>query len=299
MQKNIMFVLAGVLFSLSSFAASVYVSQPSGSLKAEDEVSIRELMKIAADETPGFKVTENAKEADVTINTQVVKLGDSYILNAKKVNKSGTVLFSEKMKAATMEDMDTVTARLGKSVLLEKPVLQTGDVTNVTEAEENQNTRRIEATRQWIFSIGPGWATNLRSKGGGLTFAVGYLWGLDPDFAVNLSWQLHNGKGNDDASYSDFSLGMEYFFSRSKTSPFVGARLGYASAKPNGNCTISFFNSCDTSRASGWAANATAGVKFFRTSSVNVGLIATYHTVFDKVGGNMPGLFTTQMAVYF
>lgn len=297
--KTLFVVLPSFLFSLSALGAGVFVDAPAGALPSEDAASIRELVRIAVENQPGFNSVPAAAQADVTLKTQVLKLGESYIVTVRKTDKAGKVLFSDKMKAANIDDMDTVSSRLVTSVLQERPVAQTADITNVTEEEETMLKKRIQATNQWIIGIGPGWATNLRSDGGGFTFTLGYLWGIDPDYSINLSWTNSSGRKDDDSTFSDFSLGMEYYFTQQKTSPFVGARLGYASAKPDGNCVISFFGTCDTSTASGWAMNGSAGLKFFRTSSVNLAVMGTYYQLFSKVGGKNPSLVATEIVVYF
>jgi hypothetical protein len=292
--------ILGLFLAVPAFADSVFVMSPTGTMKTEDRDSVHELLKISVTQTPGFTATENKAEADLILQSRILKLGDSLILNISKTNQQGKQLYADKMKGSDMSDMDRVSDRLVAAVLQEKPVADTMDVTNVVESEREQHTRRVEATRQWIIGLGPGWTSNLRSKGGGFTFALGYLWGLDPDFAVNLTWVINSGRGSaDDSSYNDLSLGMEYFFSRERTSPFVGARMGYASAKPHGNCTISLFSDCDTTKSSGWGVNATAGMKFFRTSTVNLGVLASYHIVFDRINTGRPNLTTVMLVVYY
>ncbi len=286
--------------SLPVLARNVYVSEPTGKgIKEDSKATVQELIKMSVIQEEGYSSVDSAETAEIILNSQLLKLGDSYVLGLTKQSKEGQNLFSQRMKVATMSDIDTVVARLVPAVLNQKSVESTADVTNITEAEETLNTRRYQATRQWIIGFGPGWSSNLKSEGGGFTFSIGYLWGLDPDFGVNLTWLIHNGQGDDDSSYTDFSLGGEYYFSRSKHSPFIGGRVGYATARADDSCWVSIFSDCIENKASGWGVNATAGMKFFRTSTVNMGLFASYHTMFNRTSQGTPSVGTVQLAVYY
>lgn len=299
--KHMLSLLCLALTSISVFADSVFIEPVRGSSTSEaDKQSLEELIKIAVPQSGSkYSVTDKAQGADWTLSPALIKLGDSYILSIQKKDKTGRAVFSDKMKSTTMSDMDTVSARLTRGVLLGTKVENTADVTNITQDETTMNSRRYNATRQWMVGIGPGWTSNLRSSGGGFTFLVGYLWGLDPDFSVNLSFLTNSGRKNDDASYTDFSLGGEYYFARTKNSPFVGGRIGYGSARVNKDNCNAFSIGCEQDRASGWSTTAVAGYKFFRTSTVNVAVFGSFSYLFDRTSLGNPALSSLQLAVYF
>ncbi len=195
--------------------------------------------------------------------------------------------------------MDTVSARLTRAVIEQKSLEDTADVTNITRDEETLNSRRYNATRQWVIGIGPGWSSNLHSDGGGFTFLLGYLWGLDPDYSIKLGMTLNNGREDDDSSFSDFSIGGEYYFKRSKYSPLVGFSMGYGTGISNDSCTFSLFSGCKEDKANGWIGTVSAGYKMFRTSTVNAAVLGNYSYIFDETTAGNPSLFSILFAVYY
>lgn len=295
-------VLAMMISGPAAWAARVWVEPVKGSGVSEsDRESIGELIRVSIPENGADTVAAKAEEAEWTLTPSIMKLGDSYVLSLQKKDKRGQTVHGGKMKAAALNELDTVAARLTRAVMSETAVAGTADVTNITREEETMNTRRYTATRQWVFGLGPGFGSNLRSSGGGFTFTLGYLWGLDPDFSLNLSWTANSGRKSDDSSFSDFSLGGEYYFSRGKHSPFVGARLGYGSAHINQNqCSSGGIEpGCGQDGASGWAGTLTAGYKLFRTSNVNAAILGTHTQIFDRTTLGNPALTSFQIAVYF
>jgi hypothetical protein len=286
--------------SSAAFADKVFVESARGNGVADsDRESIEELVRMAVPQSGSHTVVSKKEDADYTLAPSLMKLGDAYILTIQKKNKSGSTIFAEKMKAGNLSEMDNVSGRLTRAVINQTVVANTADVTNITTEEEHMNSRRYNATRQWVVGLGPGWSSNLNSKGGGFSFLLGFLWGLDPDFSISLTWLINNGPDKDHSTVSDFSLGGEYYFSRSKFSPFVGARLGYGGATMNtNNCPIAYAG-CGTDRASGWAGGLTAGYKLFRTSTVNAAVIANYTQIFDRTSAGSPGLTALLLAVYF
>ena len=286
--------------SSAAFADKVFVEPAKGSGVADsDKESIEELVRMAVPQSGHHTVVAKKEMADYTLAPSLMRLGDAYILTIQKKDKSGGTIFAEKMKAGNLSEMDNVSGRLTRAVINQTVVASTADVTNITSEEQSMNSRRYNATRQWVVGLGPGWSSNLNSKGGGFSFLLGYLWGLDPDFSISLTWLLNSGPDSDRSSISDFSLGGEYYFSRSKFSPFVGARLGWGGASMNkDNCPISY-SGCSSDRASGWAAGVTAGYKLFRTSTVNAAVLANYSQIFDRTSAGSPGLTALLIAVYF
>ncbi len=293
--------MAAIIFgtlAAGAWADSYFVEEPKGVGTSDaDRNSVAELVRIGVSQN-GHTVSAKKEDATFTLAPNLMKLGDAYVLSLQKKNKAGSVVFADKMKATEMSDMDTVASRLTRAVIEQKSLEETADVTNITRDEETLNSRRYNATRQWILGIGPGWTTNLRSGGGGFTFALGFLWGLDPDFSLNLSWMINNGRDSDDSSFSDFSIGGEYYFKRSKFSPFLGVRMGYDVAKTSDSCDSSA-TSCKEDKASGWGGTLTGGYKLFRTSTVNAAIMGNYTYIFDETTAGNPSLFSILFAVYY
>lgn len=286
--------------SSSAFADRYFVEPAKGNgIPEAERSSVEELVRMSVSQAGSHTAVNTKEEADYVLSPSLMKLGDAYVLSLQKKSKSGATIFGEKMKASNMSEMDTVSTRLTRAVITQTYFADTADVTNVTREEETMNNRRIQATRQWVVGLGPGWSSSLNSSGGGFSFLLGYNWGLDPDFSITLSWLINNGPKSDSSMYNDFSLGGEYYFTRSKFSPFVGARLGWGGATANTDKCLINVPGCGGDKASGWAGGVTAGMKLFRTSTVNAAILANYSMIFDKTSQGNPGLTALMIAVYF
>lgn len=282
-------------------ADSFFVEEIKGvEITAQDKHSVRELIRISVTQV-GDKnsVTSQADGSDWMLSPNLLKLGDSYVLTIeKRKSKSGPIVFSESMKSTSMSNMDVTAKRLVQAVLEQKRFEETADVTNITEEETSRNTKRYEATRQWILGFGPGWAGHLNSPGGGFSFLLGYEWGLDPDYSVDLSYFTAGGKGSDNSRFTDFTLGGTYYLKRTKISPYATARFGYGGANMNSDCSIS--QTCySENSATGWTGSLAGGVKFFRTSSVNLSIGLRYSLLFTALNGRNPSLTSLILAVHY
>lgn len=293
-------ILLSVFFiSSTALADNFYVEEiKSSDISSQDKTSVRELIRLSVPEAGSHKSVSQMSQADWILTPQLLKIGDAYILNLEKKSTKGASSFTEKMKSSTMDNMDVTAQRLTTAVINEQKIQQTADVTNITDEEKKQNINRIEATRQWIIGIGPSWTSGLQSGGaGGFTLLIGYEWGLDPDFSVDLSYIGHGGRGDDESRFTDFSVGGTYYLSRTKYSPFFSARIGYGSADVNDGCTLFCANA--TEDPSGWTGSVSAGIKFFRTSAVNVSTYVRYSYMFDDGPYGNPDMTTFMVAVHF
>lgn len=281
------------------YADTFYVEEVSSNeISSQDKSAVRELIRMSIPRAGDHKTVMQALQADWILSPNLLKLGDSYLLNLeKKPNKKKGSSFAEKMKSATMSNMDVTVDRLTAAVIQERPVTATADVTNITDEEKNQNTNRYQGSRQWILGLGPSWTSNLNSGGGGFTLLIGYEWGLDPDYSIDISYMGHGGRGDDDSNFGDFSIGATYYLLRSKNSPFFSARIGYGSTDINDQCSFLCTNTVED--ASGWTGSVVAGMKFFRTSSVNLSTFLRYTYMFDNnIYGN-PAMTSVMVAVHY
>lgn len=293
-------LLAFLLLPFSSFADTFFVEEVKGTeVSNQDKVTIRELIRMSVPQVDRHTVADKAGEADYTLSAKVLKLGDAFIMNLEKKSTKGEATFSEKMKAVSMSDMDKTSQRLVTAVIKEERVKDTADVTNITDEEKKQNINRIEATRQWMIGLGPSWTENLNSQGsGGFTFLLGFEWGLDPDYSVDLSWLAHSGRREDESSFNDFSVGGTYYFSRTRFAPFASVRLGYATVDINAACPSGTWV-CPESDESGWSGSAVVGYKFFRTSAVNVSTMLRYTSLFASGPLGNPSMTSFLIVVHY
>lgn len=288
-----------VLFAVQAHADSVYVQPP---LAEGEEASLRasvfELVKAAVSNESGYSLASNEKEAEITLRSRVLKLGSSYIMSVDKL-KGEKVVFTAKMKASNAEDLDTVTARVVRSALNETRAEGNAQVDDVTEDEVTRGTRRQQATRQWKLGFGPAWGTNLNTDKSGLLFHLGFVWGLDPHWDLDVAFKATgiDNTGSSAAYFSEFMLGANYHLTKSKNAPFLTFGVGRASAGVAQSDTFIFTD--DT--ANGWALRAGAGIKLFRTSNVNLGLEANHTILMAKTSrtDKNPGVTSLLIAVYY
>lgn len=287
-----------VLLAASAQAESVFVQ----SAQAEgDEASLRgtvqELVKAAVSEQSGYSLASSAENADLVLKTRILKLGSAYVLTIDKL-KGGKVSFTSKMRASNAEDLDTVSARVVRSVLNEVRAETNAQVDDITEDEVTRGTRRHIATRQWEIGFGPAWGTNLNTDKSGLVFHLGFVWGVDPQWDLDLSFRATgiDGKNSSSAYFSEFMIGTNYHFNKNKNAPFLTAALGRATAGASDSAVI-----LNDDTATGWAARVGAGMKFFRTSTVNLGLEANYTFLLAEtsVSKKNPGVASLLVSIYY
>lgn len=296
MSKSVV-VLVSFLFMIQAFAESVFVRPP----QADPEIgtysaTVFELVKAEVSTAPGFTLESNAKNATVHLATKLLKLGNSFILSIDKIREE-RVVFTAKMKAATLDDLDTVSARVVQAVLKESKTEGTAQVDDVTEDEVTRGTRRIQTVRQWRVSFGPAWGSNLNTTKSGILGSLGYAWGLDAQWEVlsNLSLSGFSKDGESGAYYMDGMLGVSYFFTKGKHAPYVTGGFGYASAGASrANASIT------DDKANGWAGRIGAGVKLFRTTNLSFGFELNHSILFSNtVSGHNPGLTSLLVVLAF
>jgi hypothetical protein len=288
-----------VLFASQAHADSVFVQPPlAEGEEAGLKASVYELVKAAVSNESGYSLASSAKEAEFTLRSRVLKLGNSYIMSVDKI-KGEKVLFTSKMKASSAEDLDTVSARVVRSALNETRAEGNAQVDDVTEDEVTRGTRRQQATRQWKLGFGPAWGANLNTDKNGLLFNVGFVWGLDAHWDLDFGFKATgiDNTGTSAAYFTEFMLGANYHLTKNKTAPFITFGVGRASAGVAQSDTFIFTD--DT--ANGWALRAGAGVKLFRTSTVNLGLEANHTILMAKTSrtDKNPGVTSFVVALYY
>lgn len=290
-------ILASLLaFTPAAFAETFFLRPlKSEVLTKEDTASVNELMRMAAEGTEGATITQDEKAAEAILEPKVVKLGSTYIVSVSKI-RGDKVVFSQQARSSTIEDMDTVANRVMRATINEVDFKADTRVTDVTQDQVSRGTRRIEATRQWYFGFGPASGNNLNTNNSGYFWQLGYSWGIDPHWSINLALEAANLK-NTNAYFSNLQLSGDYFFTENSTTPYVTVGFGHGSAAAQQE-TQNFLDVSDDT-ASGFTGSVGAGYRFFRTSSVNLGVGAKYTMIFDKTSHGNPSMFTGAVTVYF
>lgn len=285
-----------------ALAASVFVTPAStegedGSLRA----SLYELVKAAVSEESGYSLIGSAKEADLTLNPRLLKLGSSYIVSVDKM-KGERIIHTSKMKAASAEDLDAVSARVVRAALHETKAAEDAQVGDVTQDEVSKTNLRIQTTRQWKLGFGPAWGDQMNVDKSGILFTLGFVWGIDPNFDLDLAFRSagFDKSGESGAHFTEFLIGTNYYLTRSRNAPFLTAGVGRTSASVSIPDSTSIINSSDDT-INGWSVRVGVGYKFFRTSTVNLGVEANYSKVFGETSRSKqaPGLTSVALALYY
>ncbi len=299
--RGILFVLIAALTAVAQVKAeSISVSVDSEETQGVDEAlrsTVLELARGTVSNQEGYVLVKSS--AALQLKVKLLKLGSSFIVTMSRI-QDGAVTYNAKLKAASADDLDTVTPRVVLAALRGKKSEETAEIDNVTEDETTRGTRRFQATRQWKFGFGPVWGSGTNTDKSGYSYLIGYAWGLDPQWETDLSLRFAtiSKDGESGAFFSDtISIGANYYFTKQKFSPYVVAGLGYGSA------AVSKANSVILSddTASGWTGKIGGGVKFFRTSNVNLGIELLHTRLFSEStrSKSTPSITTLGVALYF
>jgi hypothetical protein len=287
MAKIIVAVLGAVLLSSSAaFAASYFVEKPKTTgVSPDDAATIMELVRTDVPRQAGATLAASASRADYVLRPKVMRLGKSYLVVLDKTDKAGNVLFSSELKAAEIEEFDTIAARLTRSVIAEVPAKNDAQLGEVTENESHSDNQRRDTTKFWLVGFGPFALFGLGSEGVSYGVTIGYDWDIGTKAAVKIFW---DGVFNpNSASLNVFGLGGSYFFSEGDTAGLLGADFGYGTGHARSG-----------DEASGFALGVGPGVRLFRTEKLNVELQARYGILLRTLDGSTPssvGLHATLM----
>jgi hypothetical protein len=282
-------------FSINSFATNIYVAPAEGAgIEADKLTAVTNLVEVAASEKSVNKISDS-KKADITLKTKVIKLGNSYIVNVSKLTKNDQEKFSNKIKAKTFDDIDVSITRVVRSVLNENKLQDDITVSQVTDQEVSQGTNRTDAIKQWEFGFGPAKLHHVNASENAVAWRIGYNWTIRPNFDLKLIWDIASSRGNDSSGFNGISIGGNYFFSEADMAPFVTMDFGYGGAQADDPTLVH----PDNSDASGFIIGAGGGMKFFRTSKVNLGLSLRLSHMLSKTFDGNPNSLGLLVSIFF
>ncbi len=158
---------------------------------------------------------------------------------------------------------------------------------------DNSSNVRVPTRRQVQLGFGPAYFANMNSGNAGLGFTAGYNWIINDQFELALQSEFALSTEPARAYTLGGRIVTNYYFLVQDISPFVGAGFGYGWGKARTGSHVA------DSTSAGFALTAQAGVKFFRTSDVNMAVSAAYTTIFDQNSIGQPGVFSLQVGLFF
>ncbi len=271
------------LTSQSALAETVYVAPTigTGGAATEDLATLSTLVANAVTENGSNSIVAKSEDAEISLSPKMSKLGKAYIVSISR-QKGGVTDFSTSLRAEQIEELDKIATRLTQAALKGVKASETAQVDNVTENEATQGTLRKAARKSRVFSLGPVFFSKLNTDG------VGTHIGLEK------SWEIKYGSINYDIFNLEFrgsvqtvstGFGMDYFFTQSDVSPYVGGKFG-----------LGILNSPDHNLELGFLFGADAGIRLMRTSSIGIDLSAKASWLTTTV---IPGVYVIQLGLVF
>jgi hypothetical protein len=246
-----------------------------------------ELIRQSVTSMPGHKITSKASEADFVLQPKIVKLGSSLIVTLEKLS-SGSLISSNRLKATTTEELDTVATRLTRSAIDSTPVESDARVTDVTQSEATRGNQKRTARAGYMVGLGPSGLFNLQSDGIAYGVSGAYAWDMN-DSLLKLYSDI---SAREKAGFIVLGLGGNYFLSDKNTAPFLSAGVGYGSAWLEGAGIL-------PETKGGFALSAGGGVMFLRTSSVNIEMGLNYQILLASTAAGTPMALGLRLSLFF
>jgi hypothetical protein len=272
------------LWSINALAASYYVSD----VKSADAGVVESLKSLitSAVSNAGSKLADTPQAADYVLNTDVLRLGQAYILTVTRL-KNGTTINSSRQKASTAEELDDAADRAVRATILGTTTKQDLRVGEVTPREEDRLSRRIKSKSSNYFGFGPATFNNMGTKPLAYDLAIGHNWEVTPQAAIRV---LFDGVMSNDwkTYFVSGGLGLNYMLTDMDNSPYVGGTLGFG-----------FSGSRTTAATSigGFDGMLGLGWQFFRTSSTQFDVFAGYTAIFGNNTIGAPGVYGVRIGV--
>jgi hypothetical protein len=289
--KNWLIALSWLAFvhAPGARADSFFIEKANGVSVGEGETaSTTEMIRQAVIAMKDHRVVPAAEGADLVLRPKIVKLGSSYVVSLEKLAK-GSVVRSGRLKAANLDELDTVAARLARAVVESKDVESDARVTDLTEAEAKRGSQRRQARQGYLVGLGPDLLYNAGSDGPAYGVSAGYAWDIT-DAWIKLAGDFSSRGG---AGLLFVGIHGNYFFSERDVSPFVSAALGYGSA------FIKSSSSFLPDTAGGFAFSAGGGLTFLRTSSINLELGLHYLVIASATSLGTPMAAGARLTLFF
>jgi len=266
------YFIATLLWVMSAavYADSYYVAQTTGdSTETSLKISITELIASAIQEK-GMAVVHDSRDADFEMQSQAIRVGSSVIIVLHKLS-NGQVRFSDRMKAQSVEEIDTIVTRLVDAAVTDQRVEDTVKIGAISESEMTQVEKRSKSRRFSVSGIGPFRFVNLKTDLIGYHVALGDIREVTTHAAIRTMFEgtfrtSNIGTSDSESAYlASFNIGGIYYFQSTSTSPYLSGTFGYGGAYSSG-----------TETSWGLTGGAEFGIAWFRTASSQLQLGLKY-----------------------
>lgn len=283
------FLCVFMIFSMMSkvaLADSYYVDDVTGEAATRNGGELGSTLRGLVENevvNQGQSVSQDPASSQWILSPKIYKLGDAYIMTLSK-SQNGKVVSSQKLKSKTQGELDVVTEQLVRSVIGNK---------KISNAKKLDLNNKQEVTRQFYFGFGPGSLSGLETDNSGFSWAVGYLWGLDPRFSLRLNLEGLNASDSG-ADKTMLGLGGQYYLNELRHAPYVLGLIGHSWSDSE---DASACASCTGDSEHGWAGEVGLGMHFYRNATVNLAVELTHMRGFYDVNDSNPGATSLKMII--
>ena len=216
-----------------------------------------------------------------------LRLGRKRVVQLSELKnvKPHSVIFSARMSAQKIEELDVVVPRLVRAVLSKKTPRSTAEVDQVTRRE----------SREWRKKDGE------LLVGGAIPIGSSFHKDAQPSYGLGglVSYEMEharldgalvgqfNSRG-DELWHGGLTLGAAYLFSATNTSPYLGANLGYGATWMGSDVDDADF---------GLLVSVGGGVEFFRLYKARMLLDARLTLPTYQLGGALQPIMTGMLGV--
>jgi hypothetical protein len=294
-----------LFFIPTVWADTIYVAPVQGTnISDQQSETLRELIKVEVQNSQTHRLAPDLKSAEFFIQTKVIKLSQ-YTLSMtrwqgdKKVN-------SGQWKANSIAELESQIGPAVAKVVSGGNKTSAGQATvfggdgktlgeRAREKQARSSNERVQARRQVLIGFGPAYFSKMNDGSSGLGFQAGYIWNVDDHWDLGLQTDFSISTEHSDAYVLSGRIFTSYLFTTGDISPYIGAGFGYGWASVhNGSADLILDDA-----AGGFAVSAHAGVKFFRTSTVNFVVGGEFTQIFDKSSLGRPGVFLFKVGLLY
>lgn len=287
--RSVLRVAAALLIfalPLTAFGANFYIGDVKTPENNQDLARSLHTLVATAVANNGGTIAASEAAAEFSLHTELIRLGQAYILTVRK-NKSATVIFASQQKAASIEELDDATERAVRAAMLSTPAKKDVRVGEIKPHEEDVLRRRIKSRDTSYLGFGPAGFVNMGTSPLSYDFAIGHLWEVTPRAAIRL---LGNAVTSNDwkTYFLGSALGLNWYLNDTDSSPYFNGDFGFG---------ISGSGTTAATTIGAFAGTVGAGWLFFRTSTTQFDVFAGYTMIFGNNTIGSPGYYSLRIGV--
>ncbi|MBN21225.1 MAG: hypothetical protein CL678_08045 [Bdellovibrionaceae bacterium] len=291
---KLLFLTASLLlWTPNSFALRFYVEtvKTVGGAESDKANVVEELIRSSVTDSGHHQVTESKRRAQYTLRAKLIQLGDTYSIALEKLDDDDTV-YSHRLKAVKLDDLDESVTRLVKAVIRETPVKNQITGAPVEDNREVVGETRKDTITRNMIGFGPTLnSSNIDTDHAiALGLALAHSWDMN-SASIDIKGDVTFG-GKVGIRFLTLGLGGNYFFSQTNTSPFLGGELGLGFATKSRELEGSTVKG-------GFLIGLGGGYQFFRTRKINAEIALRVFALTGEINDSIPLSYALRVGVYF